>query len=95
MLQELSTITADYYPECMGKMMVINGGMTLTGVWAVVKAWLDEKTRNAIVIKNTNYLPILEAEVDIDVIPKFLGGNNEDTFLTDRGPWNKYEIVDS
>jgi len=31
----------------------------------------------------------------MDTIPKFLGGNNEDTFGTDRGPWNKYEIVDS
>lgn len=31
----------------------------------------------------------------MDTIPTFLGGNNEDTFESDRGPWNKYEIVDS
>jgi len=31
----------------------------------------------------------------MDTIPKFLGGNNEDEFGADRGPWNKYDIVDS
>lgn len=31
----------------------------------------------------------------MDTIPQFLGGNNEDNFESDRGPWNKYEIVDS
>lgn len=91
----MSQITASYYPECMGKMLIVNGGVTLSGIWAVVKGWLDEKTRSAIVIWNTGYLKGLQEECDMDTIPKFLGGNNEDTFESDRGPWNKYDIVDS
>lgn len=94
-LNEMSQITASYYPECMGKMLIVNGGVTLSGIWAVVKGWLDEKTRSAIVIWNTGYLKGLQEECDMDTIPKFLGGNNEDTFESDRGPWNKYDIVDS
>jgi hypothetical protein len=55
-LNEMSAITASYYPECMGQMLIVNGGITLSGIWAVVKGWLDEKTRNAIVIWNSGYL---------------------------------------
>jgi len=40
----------------MGQMLIVNGGITLSGIWAVVKGWLDEKTRNAIVIWNSGYL---------------------------------------
>lgn len=33
--------------------------------------------------------------IDHDQIPTFLGGQNTATCVTDAGPWNEYELVDS
>lgn len=32
---------------------------------------------------------------NIDVIPHFLGGENTTPLWQDKGPWNKYEIVEA
>jgi hypothetical protein len=39
-----SSVAQDNYPEIMGATWVINSSMIFTGVWAVVKGFLDEKT---------------------------------------------------
>jgi len=38
-------VGSDYYPEIMGNLFVINAPMLFSGIWAVVKGFLDEKTR--------------------------------------------------
>lgn len=43
-----SKIAQDYYPEQLGQLMITNAPWVFTGVWAVVKAWIDEKTRKKI-----------------------------------------------
>ena len=43
-----SRIGQDYYPEIMGQMFIVNAPFLFTGVWAVVKSFLDERTRNKI-----------------------------------------------
>jgi len=35
----------NYYPELMGAMYYINAPMMFRGVWAILKNFLDEKTR--------------------------------------------------
>lgn len=40
-------------------------------------------------------MPKLLELVDIENVPKFMGGQNEASFLSDTGPWNDFEVVDS
>ena len=94
-LNKLTQITQDYYPEMMGKFVIINGGVMFSGIWKIIKGWLDEKTRNAIDILGANYLEILKKDIDIDVIPAFLGGNNQADFSNASGPWDEYDLIDS
>ena len=48
LVQHASKITQDYYPESLGQLMIVNSPFLFTGVWAIVKGWLDEKTREKI-----------------------------------------------
>jgi hypothetical protein len=43
-----SSIAQDYYPEQLGQLMIVNAPWVFTGIWAVVKTFLDEKTRKKI-----------------------------------------------
>ena len=40
-----SAMAQDNYPEILGNMFIINAPMLFTAVWAVVKVWIDEKTK--------------------------------------------------
>ena len=80
-------------------MFYVNTPMMFRGVWAILKNFLDEKTRAKIQILGTNFLPTLLEVIDADNIPKFLGGNCtcEDTtgncMTSNKGPWNDFELV--
>ena len=77
----------------MGNMFIVNAPMLFSGIWAVVKGFLDEKTRNKIKILGANFLPTLEEYWDINDIPTWMGGNSECPRLADcKGPWEDYEI---
>lgn len=69
--------------------------MIFTGVFAIIKAWLDEKIRRKITVVGTNYLKHITEYVDLDQIPVYLGGTNQAGFADDFGPWHEYELVDS
>ena len=79
----------------MGKFVIINGGVMFAGIWKIIKGWLDEKTRNAVDILGSNYLDVLKEDIDIEVIPVFLGGKNEADFSNCSGPWDEYDLIDS
>lgn len=94
-IKKASQISQDYYPECMGKMVVCNAPFLFTGIYAVVKGWVDEKTRRKIAIHGSNYMRVLLEYIDEDQIPDFLGGTNRGPLGADAGPWQNYEVVDS
>jgi len=52
-------ISLDYYPEIMGKLVIVNAPFIFTGVFAIIKGWLDEKTRRKISLLGTNYMKLL------------------------------------
>lgn len=68
--------------------------MLFTGVWAVVKAWLDEKTREKIQIVGGGYTKKLLQYIDEDQLVDFLGGKNTSKIEDDIGPWIDFELVD-
>lgn len=74
--------------------MIVNAPMLFTGVWAVVKAWLDEKTREKIQIVGGGYTKKLLQYVDEDQLVDFLGGKNTSKIEDDIGPWIDFELVD-
>jgi hypothetical protein len=55
-------------------MFIVNAPMLFTGVWAVVKGFLDERTRQKIKICGSKYQKELLEVVDVDNLPDFLGG---------------------
>ena len=94
-LKSVLSIGMDFYPEALGKIVVCNAPWYFTGVWSVIKTWLDERTRRKITVTSSGHLKILQDMVDDDCIPTFLGGSNEDDHHCDNGPWRHYELVDS
>ena len=68
--------------------------MLFTGVWALVKGWLDEETREKIQIVGGGYKKKLLQYVDEDQLIDFLGGTNKAKLVDDQGPWNDYEVLD-
>ena len=91
-------VGSDYYPEIMGNMFVVNAPMLFSGIWAVVKGFLDEKTRAKIKIIGSGYMPTLEEFLERKDIPHFLGGECHCDHIpggcinSDKGPWQDYEI---
>lgn len=74
LIQLASKVGSDYYPEIMGQMFIVNAPMLFTGVWAVVKGFIDEKTRKKITILGGKYQKDLLELVDENSLPDFLGG---------------------
>lgn len=95
LIQLASKVGSDYYPEIMGQTFIVNAPMFFTGVWAVVKGFLDEKTRKKITIKGSGYKDDLLAIVDENNLPDFLGGKCTlfGAHKDGVGPWNDYEVV--
>ena len=90
-----SQIAQDYYPEQLGQMMIVNAPWVFTGIWAVVKAFLDEKTRKKIQIHGGSaYKKELLKYVDPDQLADFLGGTNTNLISDNWGPWNDFDVVD-
>jgi len=91
-------VGSDYYPEIMGNLFVVNAPMLFSGIWAVVKGFLDEKTRGKIKIIGSNYMATLEQYLELRDIPKFLGGECVCEGIpggctnSNKGPWDDYEI---
>ncbi len=69
-------------------MFIINSPTAFKMAWAVIKGWIDEKTRNKIEVLGSSYMTKLEAFVDVSQIPDFMGdkklkGTLNSDFLTD------------
>ncbi|KIK53129.1 hypothetical protein GYMLUDRAFT_250560 [Collybiopsis luxurians FD-317 M1] len=69
-----SSIGQNCYPECMGKFYIINAPWLLSGVWTVIKPWLDEVTVAKIAILGKDYKDTLLAQIPKENLPKELGG---------------------
>lgn len=79
-------------------MFIVNAPFLFTGVWAVVKGFLDERTRNKIQIKGGKFQKEMLELVDENNLPDFLGGKCkcEDyggCMMSNQGPWNDFEFV--
>lgn len=93
LLGTISNIDASYYPETLGKIMVINAPLLFSGFWTVIKRFLPAETVQKVSILGTNYQADLQELIDIEDIPSIFGGNCtcqefEGCEGVDIGPWN-------
>ncbi|KAI8821469.1 CRAL-TRIO domain-containing protein [Fimicolochytrium jonesii] len=91
LVKQVSGIAQNHYPEMLGKMYIINAPMLFTGVWSVVKGFLDEVTVSKISILGSRYKSSLLETIDESSLPKFFGGTCEcpgGCDHADQGPWN-------
>lgn len=99
LMKVAAKVTQDYYPEILGAMYLVNANFLFRGVWAVVKGFLDEKTRKKVTILGKDYEATLLGLVDAQNLPAFLGGDCDCSATTGNcmtsgiGPWKDYELV--
>ncbi|KAF2716201.1 hypothetical protein K431DRAFT_289618 [Polychaeton citri CBS 116435] len=89
-LQRASGISQNYYPERMGKLYIINAPWGFSGVFSIVKKFLDPVTVEKIHVLGGGYQKDLLAQVPKENLPKHLGGTCAcpgGCEMSDDGPW--------
>ncbi len=44
-IKPASSMAQDNYPEMLGNMFIVNAPFLFTGIWAIVRVWIDYKTK--------------------------------------------------
>ena len=89
----VAAISSDNFPESLHKMFIVNAPKIFRVVWAVVRTFLDKRTRDKIAILGgrDEYLPHLLEEIDAQNLPRFLGGEDDSIdFINEQGPWAEF-----
>jgi hypothetical protein len=95
-IQLLSKIAQNFYPETMGRMFIVNAPMLFTAVWAVIKGMLDENTVSKISLVGSGFQATLLKEINAENLPVFLGGSCTcpgGCQSSDLGPWNDGSVA--
>lgn len=70
-------------------MFIINSPMLFSGIWMIIKGWLDKKTQDKIKIIGSSYKKTLLEYIEPKNLPSFLdGGESKDALELNIGPWN-------
>ncbi|KAJ7537254.1 hypothetical protein O6H91_12G106100 [Diphasiastrum complanatum] len=90
-IQKIAKVDQDYYPEYLGKMIIINAPVAFKAMWTVVKPWIDKRTKKKIEVCGGNFTGKLLELVEKENLPEFLGGCCScvgGCEHSDAGPWN-------
>ncbi|KAJ3261786.1 cytosolic factor, phosphatidylinositol/phosphatidylcholine transfer protein [Boothiomyces macroporosus] len=91
-LTSVSNITSSYYPDCLGKCVVINAPKYFTVIWSIVKLMLDPRTISKVTILGSDYQKFLLKYIDPKHLPVEYGGECDCEGgcgnKLDIGPWN-------
>ena len=69
-------------------MFIINAPWYFSGIWGIVKVFLDQKVKDKIKIYGGEYYEALKEDIDEENIPEWLGGKCRHRLSENRGPWN-------
>ncbi|KAJ9143228.1 Phosphatidylinositol-phosphatidylcholine transfer protein [Coniochaeta hoffmannii] len=89
-VRSASGLSQNYYPERLGRLYVINAPWGFSGVWSIIKGWLDPVTVQKIHILGSGYKKELLAQVPAENLPVEFGGTcrcEGGCQLSDMGPW--------
>ena len=73
--------------------------MVFSALYAIIKGFLDERTRSKVRIIGSNYQPVLLENISAENLPAFLGGTCTCSHVeggcleSNAGPWNDYVLV--
>ena len=81
------SIVQDYYPELLGKLVIVNAPFTFRVIWAFIKVFIDKKTTSKVEIYGGNAIDKLEKYVEVENLPYFLGGKCTVPITENPGPW--------
>ncbi|KAL4800434.1 CRAL-TRIO domain-containing protein [Aspergillus venezuelensis] len=93
-LKRTSNVSQNYYPERLGKMYLINAPWGFSGVWNIVKGYLDPVTVEKIHVLGSGYQTDLLKQVPAENLPKAYGGSCQcegGCEYSDMGPWREAE----
>ncbi|KUJ10669.1 uncharacterized protein LY89DRAFT_689321 [Mollisia scopiformis] len=93
-VKQASAISQNYYPERLGRLYLINAPWGFSGVFNVVKGWLDPVTVEKIHVLGSGYQKELLSQVPAENLPKMFGGSCEcdgGCGFSDAGPWTDPE----
>ncbi|KAL2072232.1 hypothetical protein VTL71DRAFT_11575 [Oculimacula yallundae] len=89
-VKQASAISQNYYPERLGRLYLINAPWGFSGVFNIMKGWLDPVTVEKIHVLGGGYQKELLAQIPAENLPKILGGTCDcpgGCSLSDEGPW--------
>lgn len=69
--------------------------MIFTGLFSLIKGWLDDRTKKKIYVLGSNSYKTLSEFIDDDQIPSYFGGKNTNRPVDEVGPWLEYDLIDS
>lgn len=69
---------------------MVNAPFLASAAWAMVKVFLDVKTRKKIHIIGSSYQKTIYNVIDRELLPDFLGGTVVDVFPKSNAPWEPY-----
>lgn len=93
-VRSASSLSQNYYPERLGRLYVINAPWGFSGVWSIIKGWLDPVTVQKIHILGSGYKKELLAQVPAENLPVEFGGTCKcegGCQFSDMGPWKEPE----
>jgi hypothetical protein len=95
-LRRVSAISQNYYPERLGKLYIINAPWGFSGVFNMVKGFLDPVTVEKINVLGNKYQTELLAQIPAENLPQAFGGScncEGGCELSDAGPWKEDEYL--
>lgn len=75
-LRQAISILQNDYPERLGCVCLLDPPFIFRAAWAVIRPWLDEKTRNKVQFLSGDYKSALLAQVDAASLPAKYGGSS-------------------
>jgi len=95
-LQQASGVSQNYYPERLGRLYIINAPWGFSGVFSVVKKFLDPVTVAKIHVLGSGYEKELLSQVPKENLPKQYGGTCQcegGCEFSDAGPCKPHSVA--
>ncbi|XP_021764732.1 phosphatidylinositol/phosphatidylcholine transfer protein SFH13-like [Chenopodium quinoa] len=99
LLNAMSKIDSNYYPETLHRMYIVNAGSGfIKMLWPAAQKFLDTRTIAKIQVLDSKSLPKLLEVIDSSQLPDFLGGScacsgHGGCLRSNKGPWSDPEIM--
>lgn len=84
-----SQISQDFFPEGLNKALIINASLFFSGVWSIIKAFLDKETLNRFGLYKKDYQKYIDQLMEKEQQPQFFGGQDSTPLQEQPGPWKE------